>query len=58
MEEAARSIRVYEAQFIPGLLQTEEYATAVIALGDFPLSRPSGSSCCARSGSAASARAS
>ena len=37
MEEAARSIRVYEAQFIPGLLQTEEYATAVISLGDFPL---------------------
>src|ERR1700749_3362058 len=37
MEEAARSIRVYEAQFIPGLLQTEEYATEVISLGDFPL---------------------
>ena len=37
MEEAARSIRVYEAQFIPGLLQTEEYATAVISLGDAPL---------------------
>jgi transcriptional regulator with XRE-family HTH domain len=37
MEEAARAIRVYEAQFIPGLLQTEEYATAVIALGDFPI---------------------
>jgi hypothetical protein len=37
MEEAARSIRVYEAQFIPGLLQTEEYATGVISLGDFPL---------------------
>jgi transcriptional regulator with XRE-family HTH domain len=37
MEEAARSIRVYEAQFVPGLLQTEEYASAVIALGDFPL---------------------
>ena len=37
MEEAARSIRVYEPQFIPGLLQTEEYATAVIALGDFPV---------------------
>ena len=36
MEEAARSIRVYEPQFIPGLLQTEEYAAAVIALGDFP----------------------
>lgn len=37
MEEAARSIRVYEAQFIPGLLQTEEYATAVISFGDFPI---------------------
>jgi len=37
MEEAARSIRVYEPQFIPGLLQTEEYAAAVIALGDFPV---------------------
>jgi transcriptional regulator with XRE-family HTH domain len=37
MEEAARSIRVYEAQFIPGLLQTEEYAAAVISLGDFPV---------------------
>ncbi len=35
MEEAARSIRVYEPQFIPGLLQTEEYATAVLSLGDF-----------------------
>ena len=34
MEEAARSIRVYEAQFVPGLLQTEEYATAVISLGE------------------------
>ena len=33
MEEAARSIRVYEAQFVPGLLQTEEYASAVISLG-------------------------
>jgi transcriptional regulator with XRE-family HTH domain len=30
MEEAARSIRVYEAQFVPGLLQTEEYASAVL----------------------------
>jgi transcriptional regulator with XRE-family HTH domain len=37
MEEAARSIRIYEPQFIPGLLQTEEYAAAVIALGDFPV---------------------
>lgn len=37
MEEAAQSIRVYEPQFVPGLLQTEEYAAAVLALGDFPL---------------------
>ncbi len=37
MEEAARSIRVYEPQFIPGLLQTEEYAAAVLSLGDFPI---------------------
>ena len=37
MEEAARSIRVYEPQFVPGLLQTEEYAAAVISLGDFPV---------------------
>jgi transcriptional regulator with XRE-family HTH domain len=36
MEDAARSIRVYEAQFIPGLLQTEAYAAAVTSLGDFP----------------------
>ena|SRR5487761_1411784 len=36
MEEAARSIRSYEPHFIPGLLQTEEYAAAVLALGDFP----------------------
>jgi transcriptional regulator with XRE-family HTH domain len=37
MEEAAQSIRVYEAQFVPGLLQTEEYAAAVISLGDHPI---------------------
>jgi hypothetical protein len=37
MEEAARSIRVYEPQFIPGLLQTEDYASAVLSLGDFPI---------------------
>jgi transcriptional regulator with XRE-family HTH domain len=36
LEEAAESIRIYEAQFIPGLLQTEEYTAAVIALGDIP----------------------
>jgi transcriptional regulator with XRE-family HTH domain len=34
LEEAAESIRVYEAQFVPGLLQTEAYAAAVLALGD------------------------
>ena len=57
MEEAAKSIRVYETSCIPGLLQTEEYATAVVSLGELPASRPSGSSCCGRSGSAGSARA-
>jgi transcriptional regulator with XRE-family HTH domain len=35
MEESAASIRMYEPQFIPGLLQTEAYAAAVFALGDF-----------------------
>lgn len=35
LEEAAESIRVYEVQFIPGLLQTEAYTSAVLALGDF-----------------------
>jgi transcriptional regulator with XRE-family HTH domain len=37
LEESAKSIRSYDAQFIPGLLQTEEYAAAVLALGDFSL---------------------
>ena len=37
MEEAARSIRIYEPQFVPGLLQTEDYAAAVLSLGDFPI---------------------
>ena len=37
MEEAARSIRGYDPHFVPGLLQTEEYASAVLALGDFPV---------------------
>jgi transcriptional regulator with XRE-family HTH domain len=32
-EEAASLIRGYEAQFIPGLLQTADYAAAVIRLG-------------------------
>ena len=32
LEEAAVSIRTYEAQLVPGLLQTEDYARAVILL--------------------------
>jgi transcriptional regulator with XRE-family HTH domain len=37
MEEAATSIRIYEPQFIPGLLQTHRYAAAVLAVCDIPL---------------------
>jgi uncharacterized protein DUF5753/helix-turn-helix protein len=33
LEEAAQLIRVYEVQFVPGLLQTEDYARAVILQG-------------------------
>jgi transcriptional regulator with XRE-family HTH domain len=33
LEEAAELIRTYEVQFVPGLLQTEEYARAVISQG-------------------------
>ncbi|MQA87485.1 MAG: helix-turn-helix domain-containing protein [Streptosporangiales bacterium] len=33
LEEAASVIRTYEVQFIPGLLQTEDYARAVTLLG-------------------------
>jgi transcriptional regulator with XRE-family HTH domain len=33
LEAAAALIRTYEVQFVPGLLQTEEYARAVIMLG-------------------------
>ncbi|WP_248965372.1 helix-turn-helix domain-containing protein [Sphaerisporangium perillae] len=33
LEEAASRIRTYEVQFIPGLLQTKEYARAVIRAG-------------------------
>ena len=33
LEEAASLLRVYEVQFIPGLLQTPDYARAVVARG-------------------------
>jgi len=36
LEEAAEAIRLYEPHFVPALLQTEAYATAVLALGDIP----------------------
>ena len=39
LEEAASVIRSYEAQFIPGLLQSEDYARAVIRDG-YPLAGP------------------
>jgi transcriptional regulator with XRE-family HTH domain len=34
LEEAATLIRSYEIQFLPGLLQTEAYARAVVSAGD------------------------
>jgi transcriptional regulator with XRE-family HTH domain len=34
LEEAASLIRTYEVQFVPGLLQTQDYARAVIAYGN------------------------
>jgi len=34
LEQAAELIRTYEVQFVPGLLQTDNYARAVIALGN------------------------
>ncbi len=37
MEEAATSIRVYEPQLVPGLLQTPQYTAAVLAVCDIPL---------------------
>lgn len=40
LEEAAESIRSYDAQFVPVLLRTEDYAAEVIALGDFFLEEP------------------
>jgi transcriptional regulator with XRE-family HTH domain len=35
LEESAESIRSFDNQFVPGLLQTEDYAIAVIQLGAF-----------------------
>jgi transcriptional regulator with XRE-family HTH domain len=37
LEESAEFIRSYDSQFVPGLLQTEEYATAILELGEFSL---------------------
>ncbi|ONM47942.1 helix-turn-helix domain-containing protein [Nocardia donostiensis] len=34
LEQAATTIRTYEAQFVPGLLQTRDYARSVIMLGN------------------------
>ncbi len=36
LEESAELIRSYDAQFVPGLLQTDEYAAAVLELGAYP----------------------
>jgi transcriptional regulator with XRE-family HTH domain len=36
LEESAGQIRTYATQWVPGLLQTEAYGAAVIALGGFP----------------------
>ena len=33
LEQAASMLRTHEAQFVPGLLQTEDYARAVVRLG-------------------------
>jgi hypothetical protein len=38
LEEAAALIRIYEVQFVPGLLQTEDYARAVVVQGQPSLS--------------------
>jgi transcriptional regulator with XRE-family HTH domain len=37
MEEAATSIRAYEPQLVPGLLQTPHYTAAVLEVCDIPL---------------------
>jgi transcriptional regulator with XRE-family HTH domain len=35
LEESAESIRSFDSQFVPGLLQTDDYAAAVIRLGQY-----------------------
>jgi hypothetical protein len=35
LEESAESIRSFDTQFVPGLLQTEDYALAVVKLGSY-----------------------
>jgi transcriptional regulator with XRE-family HTH domain len=40
LEPAATLIRSYEVQFIPGLLQTPDYAYAVLSIGDDAPARP------------------
>jgi len=35
LEESAESIRSFDTQFVPGLLQTEDYALAVFQLGNY-----------------------
>jgi transcriptional regulator with XRE-family HTH domain len=40
LEQAASLIRTYEVQFVPGLLQTEDYARAVIRMGHEEASQP------------------
>ena len=56
MEEAATSIRVYEPQFIPGLLQTRPTPPPCWRSATYPRARRSGMSSCARNGSAGSPR--
>ncbi|MFE4368560.1 helix-turn-helix domain-containing protein [Streptomyces sp. NPDC056835] len=34
LEEAAKTIRCYEPHFVPGLLQTEDYARAILTYGE------------------------
>jgi transcriptional regulator with XRE-family HTH domain len=41
LEDSAQSVRSYDAQFVPGLLQTEDYASAMIQLGTYSASQAS-----------------